>query len=410
MTKTFSWTMIAVALISGGCGDDSREGTDVARGAPGAPLYAIMTQVYQPDDRSVFVTLTNSLDIDTLSLPTAREWGGVANLAAVGGRLLISDGEEPRITAFDITPDLKWQQGPVVSFANYPLGDNANFYYQFILNDHTAYLPFDSTKRIVWDPTTMEIKGVMDDSTLPLQKGELLLEAGGNRNGVRYDGAVLQAFFYHDKDWFDHGTQSHIVAYDPHTHRQQQVIDVPCPGLSIATRDEQGQTYFSSWDYLPTRALYGLGAPPCVARVKADLTLDQTFTTDLTALTGGRYGSNLRYVGGGKAIGNVLHHELLGASFTSPYDPAVHEKIGDTGPHWRLWLFDFSRGEARPIEGIDVDIGSGAQFAVLEGRTFVFLPFDRWARTKVYELDLATGKATTRFETPGDIFKWIRVR
>ena len=152
-----------------------------------------------------------------------------------------------------------------------------------------------------------------------------------------------------------------------------------------------------------------MGAAPCIARLKPDLTVDQAFTTDLTALTGGRFQNNFRYIGGGKAIANVLHHETLGVSFDAPYDPAVDDNVWETGPHWRLWMFDLEKNQARMVEGIDVDIGSGAQFAVLDGRTFVFLPFDEWARTKVYELD-AAGKATARFEVSGDVFKWVRVR
>ena len=72
-------------------------------------------------------------------------------------------------------------------------------------------------------------------------------------------------------------------------------------------------------------------------------------------------------------------------------------------------LFDVRQGTAAPVEGIDVAISSGAQFAVLDGRTFVFLPFDDWARTMVYELD-GSGLAMPRFEVTGDVFKWIRVR
>jgi hypothetical protein len=428
--------MLSLALslalpFSGGCDDDVPPAPAVDAGVADAttvpdaqvsadasaavdalsvpPLYAMMTQVYRLDDRSVFVSLSNTLDITGVSLPTTREWNGVANLAAVGGRLLISDGEKPQITEFTITPDLRWQEGRTVSFASYPLTDNANFYYQFLLDDHTAYLPYDATKRIIWDPTAMEIRGTMEDTSLALEVGGLQLEAGGNRNSVRYDGLVLQAFFYHDKDWFDHGTRSHIVGYDPKTHKESKVIDAPCAGLSIATRDEQGNTYFSTWGYLPTRALYRLGPPPCVVRIKADITLDPTFTTDLTNLTGGRYTNNFRYIGNGKAIANVLHHELLGVSFAGQYDPAIEEKIGQTGPHWRLWLFDVVKSEARPIDGIDVAIGSGAQFTVLDGRTFIFLPFEDWGKTKVFELD-AAGRAQAKFETVGDIFKWIKVR
>lgn len=390
---------VDAANVDGGSAD--------AAAAP--PLYAMMTQVYRTDDRSVFVSLSNTLDIKQVSLPEAREFNGVANLAAIGGRLLISDGEQPRITAYDITPDLKWQERQSVSFVNFPLSDNANFYYQFILNDHTAYLPYDATKRIIWDPSDLSIRGVMDDSSLALEKDGLMLEAGGNRNSVRYNGPVLQAFFYHDKDWFHHGSSSHVVAYDPITHKETKVIDVPCAGVSIATQDEKGNTYFSTWGYLPTLVLYRQGPAPCVARIKPDLTVDTAWTTDFTAQTGGRYINNFRYVGKGKAIANVLHHELLGADFTGAYQPAIGDKIGETGPHWRFWIFDIDLGTAKPVEGINVAIGSGAQFAVLDGRTFVFLPFDNWARTKVYELD-ANGAATERFETTGDIFKWIRVR
>jgi hypothetical protein len=254
----------------------------------------------------------------------------------------------------------------------------------------------------------MVIKGVMDDTTLTLMRDDLQLEAGGNRNSVRYKGPVLQAFFYHDKDWIQHGTLSHVVSYDPATHKEAGVIDLPCPGLSIATQDEAGHTYFSTWGYGPALALFKQGPAPCVARLKPDRTLDTAFTTDFTSQTGGRYLNNWRYIGNGKAIANVLHHELLNADF-SKYDPAVVDKIWETGPHWRLWIFDLDKGTAHPVEGITVAIGSGAQCAVLDGRTFVFLPFDMWARTKVYEID-SSGNATARFEVTGDIIKWIRVR
>ena len=56
-----------------------------------------------------------------------------------------------------------------------------------------------------------------------------------------------------------------------------------------------------------------------------------------------------------------------------------------------------------------LDKVSGAQFAVLDGRTFVFVPYDNWGRTKGYELD-EDGTATEHFDTVGDVFKWVRVR
>jgi hypothetical protein len=377
--------------------------------ASSGPVYALMTQVYGVDDRTVYVSLSSTLDRDAVSLSDAREFPGVANLAAVGGRLLISSGIEPVITEYAIADDLRWTEGRSVSFVQYPLSDNANFYYQFIIDESTAYLPFDAFKRIVWDPTAMIIRGALTDTSLTPERDGLLLEAGGNRNAVEYDGAVLQAFFYHDEDWFRFGDRSLVAVYDPTTHAERQIIDLPCPGVSIATRDEDGYTYFGPWSFLGTLALYGEGPAPCVARLGPDLTLDAAWTTDFGDLTLGRYINNFRYVGDGKAIANVLHHELVDADFSGAYDADVATSIDASGPHWRLWSFDVRRGTAAPIEGIDVDIGSGAQFAVLDGRTFIFLPFDDWARTMVYELD-ANGRASRRFEVVGDVFKWIRVR
>jgi hypothetical protein len=389
-------------------GDDNTNVTSSSL-QPG-PVYALMTQVYgADDDRTVYVSLSDTLDVESVSLRQAREFPGVANLAAVGGRLLISSGVEPIITEFSIGNDLGWTEGRTVSFAQYPLGDNANFYYQFVLNENTAYLPFDAFKRIVWDPTAMEIRGAMEDTSLVPERDGLLLEAGGNRNSVQYEGAVLQAFFYHDEDWFRFGDTSLVATYDPTTHAEASIIELPCPGVSIATQDEEGHTYFGPWDFLGTLALYGEGPAPCVARLNADHSVDSAWTTDFTDLTEGRYINNFRYVGGGKALANVLHHELVDADLSAPYDADVATAIGASGPHWRLWLFDVRAGTAAPVDGIDVDISSGAQFAVLDGRTFVFLPFDDWARTMVYELD-DSAQATRRFEVTGDVFKWIRVR
>jgi hypothetical protein len=224
---------------------------------------------------------------------------------------------------------------------------------------------------------------------------------------------VYQAFFYHDEDWYDFGTESVITSYDPVTHAERDALSVPCPGLAIATSDEAGYTYFSTWDYLPGFALYGIGPAPCAARLTPEGALDEAWTTDFTALTGGRFVSNFRYIGAGRAIGNVLDAERaaqdLGADFSGPVDPEIVTSLWQTAPHWSLWMFDLEAGTARPIEGVDVDLGAGAQFAVLDGRTFVFVPFDEWARSKVYEID-AEGVATEHFEIQGDVFKWVRIR
>lgn len=125
--------------------------------------------------------------------------------------------------------------------------------------------------------------------------------------------------------------------------------------------------------------------------------------------TSGRYVNNFRYIGNGKALGNVLHHEALGVDDPKKLDATQLENLWQSGPHWKLWQFDVNQQTGAPVAGIDVDIGSGAQFAVLEGRTFIFVPYQDWARTKIFEIG-SDGQATLRGDTVGDVFKWVRVK
>lgn len=402
--RSLSAGVAALALATGCASDSTSESS--SEGTTEEPLYAMMIQVYDPEDRTVYVSLSNTLDISSTFLESAREFPSVANLATVAGRLLISSGSEPSITEFDVTDDLDWIERRSVSFSEYPLQDNANFYYQFLVDDEHALLPFGGTKRILWNPSKMKIEGALEDTTLESREPRLTLEAGGNRNSVHYDSAVMQAFHYHDDDWYDYGAQSHIVVYDEDTFEEDRVLDIPCPGLSLATRDEAGNTYFATWD-IPVTSLLGEAPAMCIAKVDPEGELLDML--DPRDWTDGRQVNNFRYVGEGRAYASVLHHEELGVSTPKELDADGIDALSTGGPHWKLWLFDVEQQTGAPVAGIDVAVGSGSQFAVIDGRTFVFVPYDEWGRTKGYELD-EDGTATEHFDTVGDVFKWVRVR
>src|SRR5687767_11399893 len=98
-------------------GNDESEGTggdgasDGPAGAGGAglggeggissnfarPLYAMMIQVYDTEDRTVYAHLTDSLDLGEIDLAEAREFASVANFVPYDGRLLVSSGLAPTI-------------------------------------------------------------------------------------------------------------------------------------------------------------------------------------------------------------------------------------------------------------------------------------------------------------------------
>jgi hypothetical protein len=405
LSRAATALVLLSSLLALGCSDS---GEDAAAGVDGTePVYAVMSQVIDADgDREVYVILTKSLDVDSFSFADAREYSGVANIAAIGGRLFVSDGEAPIITQFAVTDDLEWIEKGRIGFQDYPLGDNANLFGQFKIDDSTMYLTFDISSRIVWDPMKLEIKEVLEDSAIEPTSGKLSLTAAGNHSNVRYRGDTLQAFFYHDEDWYDFGATSAIAVYDRSTHAEKAVIEGPCPGLAVNSTDEDGNTYFSAWDYTPLFALYGVGPAPCVARVTQDGELDASFDTDLTSLTGGRHLMNFRYVRDGWGFADVLHDELLDADFEGELDPSVLDQIWDGGA-FKLWRIDLANRTAAPYEDVG-ETGMGWRTESVDGRSFLFVPSTDWSSSTAFELE-ADGSATKLLEVTGDI-SWLRIR
>lgn len=101
------------ALLTAACGDRAdgdgegsggRGGTGSGHAGEGGgtnferPLYAMMIQVYDTEDRTVYAHLTDSLDLGEIELPQAREFASVANFVPYDGKLLVSSDLAPKIT------------------------------------------------------------------------------------------------------------------------------------------------------------------------------------------------------------------------------------------------------------------------------------------------------------------------
>ena len=413
----------SLLLLTWACSDDARiivqgdpaaalpeAAPDVAAANAPAPLYALETTLFGPDDTvTSYVTLMDDIDGIGPELPQeqAREFSGYSFISSVDGKLLVSDGEAPTITSYAIGDDLSWTELTRVNFSNYGVsGGAAGFERHWFMDARTAYLTVDITSRIIWSPADMLIEGVVEDSSLALERDGLRLDATFNRQPRVLRGPILKPFYYRDEDWFMFGPTTPIAVYDPVTHAERAVVDVPCPALEVPSQDEAGNTYFSSWTYGPTLGLYGLGPELCVRRLTPDGALDASWAPDLTSWTEGRPVHVFRYMRAGKAVGTVLHVDEVDTDFGAGYDE--DEALALDG-HYRLWLFDLEAETAAPITGIDENPGSGFFWANFEGRTFLFVPNAEWSRSTVYELD-ASGHASRRFATAGFINDWIRIR
>jgi hypothetical protein len=395
---------LLLAPIGCGSSDDDPASN---RGEAG-PVYVFMTQIYTADDRTVYLKLTESLDLEeeSLSIEDAQEFPSVANFEAIDGKLYVSSGESKTITDYEVTPSLDLVEGVTLDFSDYPLDDNANFHYQFIVGEEKVVLPFEVTSRLVWDPQEMRITGTLEDTAIPFEEDGLRVGSDGNRSATRFDkGPMMTPFYTYDERDLT-GDFSYIATYDDRL-RESNVVTVPCPGLERVTRAEDGTTYFSSQWTSPFRHLFGDAPAPCVVRVAPDGTVDEAWTTDFTDQTGGRFVMNFRYLRGGKAIGNVVYHEEFGVDFTGEYDSVIEDQLWEGG-YVRAWLFDLERDTAREIEGIDVPLTAVLQSEVVDDRIFVLAVYDD-VRTEVYEISDAA-VATLKYEVPGDVYKLERLR
>lgn len=397
---------LPLILTQLGCSDSDDAG---ATEGEAGPAYVFMTQVYTADDRTVYFKLIENLDADVelLTIQDAHEFASVANFAAIGGKLYVSSGESKTITDYEVTPSFGLLRGETLDFSDYPLDDNANFHYQYIIGEEKVVLPFDITSRLVWDPKEMRITGTLEDTEVPYQQDGLWVGSDGNRSATRFDvGPMMQPFYTYDADDL-YGDFSYIASYDDEI-RESAAITAPCQGLERVTRAEDGTTYVSSQWNSPFRHLFGLAPAPCVVRVLPDGTLDEDWTTDLTDRTDGRFVMNFRYLRGNKAIGNVVYHEELGVSFDGEYDSAIEDVLWEGG-HVRAWLFDLEDGTAKEIEGIDMPLTPVLQSEVVDERIFVFAADSEGERTEIYEIS-DDAVATLKYEMIGDVYKLERLR
>ncbi|HTV22345.1 MAG TPA: hypothetical protein VMG12_26840 [Polyangiaceae bacterium] len=420
----------SAAALAGGCalacltacsGDDRTliaDGTSPApaaeepgTGASAGPVYALSTLVWGVDGATGYVTLSDTLDLERVSLEGAREFPGYTTVAVADGQLMVTNAENPIIYRFGIDAELQWEDRGRLSLINQGVTDSG-FYRQYVQRDQVAYAEIDVGQSAVWDPVAFQVEGTEVASQLVLQRDGLDLFANYNRAYFVFDGPIVRPFSYHDQDWFRWAPGSLLVVYDPDTNTERSVIESPCPGLDTITRDERGNLYFSTWEYPALHVLAGSGAAPCVTRVTPDGTLDATWAPDLTAWTGGRPVMNFRYIGQGKAIGAVLHTEKFGDSFDFAAAFAEQDAFWDAyGLNYRLWMFDLDAGSATPVRGLpDEDLSPNYSHAELDGRTFLLREANDFSHTTVYELG-TDGEATQRFEViGGSSYQWVKLR
>jgi hypothetical protein len=218
---------------------------------------------------------------------------------------------------------------------------------------------------------------------------------------------------------------SYIALYDPDTHAEKGVVQVPCPNIEQQTMDEEGNLYLGTAYNTSLAKLYGKGPAACVVKMSPDGVIDEAFGyNDLTGLTAGLYGVNFRYIGNQKALVNVLHHERLeGVDWAAEPDPAVETKVSGgwvdmnyvpaDGSLWSLHLVDLVAKTSQIITGFKPghNPANYSSHTEIDGRIFFTLLDKQGEETynATYELDVAAGTVAQVGYAVGEV-DMIRLR
>lgn len=394
-----------------GCaGDDDTVATiepnEPGSGATGPEsLYAVPTEIYGADfaTSTSFVPLVPSLDVERIGLEEAREKDGRASVMAIGEYLFIASSSAPVIERFEVRPDGSLVEAGRLSFANYGLPEffSIDAWGSVTISPTKAYV-FNRSNgaHIAWNPMTLEITGEI--------AGPDVLRAGWELESVAIlrGNRLFRIFAYLDYDgWrFDSETQ-YLAVYDVENDELLDLVqDSRCPLLySRPFLDEVGDIYFSGWVWTAAEALMN-GAPKnCALRIRDG---QQTFDPDwqLTYsedVTEGREAGILRYLGNGRALLDVFHHEraAMSADITT-------QELSNT-PNWRLWSVDLEQRTGAPVEGLDFKAG-GYQDVAMDGRTFLMVPNEDYSETTAYEVE--EGRAAPGFRIRGSAYHMAKLR
>jgi hypothetical protein len=385
-----------------GCSDGDDDAP--AGGAGSEPLYAVESLIFGDEGRFSYVALLPALEgRDTLLLSEAREFPEYAQADALDGRVIVSSGDTPTLTSYEVTDDGEWLEGDAISFSKFmSVPVDTSIY----VGSDKAFVPFDSTNWVTWNPETFELgQEVGAPVELPLRRGENdeLLVWKGYAHELR-GGTLFQPYYWADEAFHAYTGESAISVIDAEKARVKSVFEAPCPHVHISSQDSKGNLYFSNGQGSIAAALLTEGhAKNCFFRVNAgEETIDESSVTYFSDLTDGREGSNVFVIDDGLALFNVYHGERDALGEDAEFDDV------DYSESYHLWTLDLETLEAKPMEGIDY---SGGQFVAyrIDGRVLLTIPAPDYSKTAVYEIS-SDGRPEKLFDVEGWAFKLFRVR
>jgi hypothetical protein len=390
----------AIALLGAGCGSDS----DPAPAGPGAggPAYVLATAVSSDSGATTYVKVTSTPPAGgaNVDLTNTREFSGWSDLKVSGGKVFVSSGESPVVQRFGIDMNNGLVPEGEISFLAHTA--SAAMYEHIFISPEKAYLLGESGEYVIWNPTTLEIRGTIKLPTLDAREA---IDAAPSldRGMIVRDGRLYHTVAWSDYKNYKMHASSAIIVVDVVADRLLETIEVACPDLNVATMDAARNLYFSNWVYSPAATLVFGGAGACSVKLPAGSAVIDGASTLKFREVMGHEAAAVSVLGSGKALVSVFFEE------NEPFDPKKDDIFGWIfGANWKSYEIDLATRTHRPIGGLDWH--SGGYYATnLDGSDYLLVPGDGYSSTTIYRLDPA-GNAVREAHTKGWATRLERVR
>lgn len=389
-----------IALAAACDGDSGGREPSGPDGSTPEPVSLLGTRVWTPDGEQVtsYVHAVPGLSAETeLDLDRALELPGAVSLYAMEnvGWFAIGGGEDPTITRFERGDDGQMVERESMSFQ--PYGIISLWQTMIWLSPTKAYYPDrDGAQIIVWNPSAMEITGVID---LGVARRPDALAYMGLTPVVRGTRVLLSVGWF---DWSEADRilpETGLLVIDSETDELVRFdVDARCGGISEAIQLDSGDAYLVSSALAGAAFELGrLDTPPCALRIPADAdAIDPEELVSLEELTGWRIAGEPVPAGGSAIFLRALDPELAnieGDAFT--YD--VTAQLA-----WRWLRWDVEAGEVAEVDAMEPAAADGYWFAV-DDRVVATRATADYAETTLVDLT-ADGGPAPLVTLPGFVF------
>ena len=403
-----------LSACSDGNDEDSsagtRDGTQDTPGDGGSPgkndsaLYVITNEIYSADDSSTYLSVLDTLDSPKVDLDEAIEFaGGRATVDAFNGWVFVAPPLSQTIERYSLDADGRLRKDDTFSLSTYGVDEAyiGDWGATFISEKKAYYHDSTNGQDIIWNPTTMEIEGVVDLGDFELVREGWIQD--GSPGIVRGD-RLFRTVYWMNWDTYEWSEESILLVYDTKTDELIDVVnDDRCPSLgNRISADEDGTLYFSNWIWNVGATLVYDAKESCVLRIRAgEETFDPDWRFVYNDVTDGREGAMFAYFADGKALMSVFYDDNVRID-----DETVAPELLSTD-NWRMWVVDLDRDSAEELPGLGWNSGAISTFT-MENRSFLFVPKEGWVGTEIYEV--SDGEAHLNFEVKGWSYLFDKLR